>query len=84
MVEHFRALGVENVESHELVDEDVHFSLPVAAAPGAALTRHRGLTRCYARTSQSSPGSTLTASVSPAIHSPCARNASAASPSACG
>jgi len=30
VVEHFRELGVENVESHELVDEDVHFSLPIA------------------------------------------------------
>ena len=29
VVEHFRAMGVENVESHELVDEDVHFQLPV-------------------------------------------------------
>jgi 4-hydroxy-3-methylbut-2-enyl diphosphate reductase len=29
VVEHFRALGTELVESHELVDEDVHFSLPV-------------------------------------------------------
>jgi 4-hydroxy-3-methylbut-2-en-1-yl diphosphate reductase len=29
VVEHFRELGVENVESHELVDEDVHFQLPV-------------------------------------------------------
>jgi 4-hydroxy-3-methylbut-2-enyl diphosphate reductase len=29
VVEHFRALGTEHVESHELVDEDVHFSLPV-------------------------------------------------------
>ena len=29
VVEHFREMGVENVESHELVDEDVHFQLPV-------------------------------------------------------
>jgi len=29
VVEHFQALGTELVESHELVDEDVHFSLPV-------------------------------------------------------
>jgi 4-hydroxy-3-methylbut-2-enyl diphosphate reductase len=29
VVEHFRAMGVESVESHELVDEDVHFQLPV-------------------------------------------------------
>jgi 4-hydroxy-3-methylbut-2-enyl diphosphate reductase len=29
VVAHFRALGVEDVDSHELVDEDVHFSLPV-------------------------------------------------------
>jgi 4-hydroxy-3-methylbut-2-en-1-yl diphosphate reductase len=29
VVEHFRGMGVENVESHELVDEDVHFQLPV-------------------------------------------------------
>ena len=30
VVDHFRDLGTETVESHELVDEDVHFSLPVA------------------------------------------------------
>ena len=30
VVEHFRVLGTAHVESHELVDEDVHFSLPVA------------------------------------------------------
>ena len=29
VVSYFRSLGVENVESHELVDENVHFSLPV-------------------------------------------------------
>jgi 4-hydroxy-3-methylbut-2-enyl diphosphate reductase len=29
VVQHFRELGVENVESHQLVDEDVHFQLPV-------------------------------------------------------
>jgi 4-hydroxy-3-methylbut-2-enyl diphosphate reductase len=29
VVEHFREMGVESVESHELVDEDVHFQLPV-------------------------------------------------------
>jgi len=29
VVEHFRALGVETVESHELVNENVHFSLPL-------------------------------------------------------
>ncbi|MGN6378104.1 MAG: 4-hydroxy-3-methylbut-2-enyl diphosphate reductase [Gaiellales bacterium] len=28
VVEHFKALGVRQVESHELVDEDVHFNLP--------------------------------------------------------
>jgi 4-hydroxy-3-methylbut-2-enyl diphosphate reductase len=28
VVEHFREMGVENVESHELVEEDVHFQLP--------------------------------------------------------
>jgi 4-hydroxy-3-methylbut-2-enyl diphosphate reductase len=28
VVAHFRTLGVEQVESHELVDENVHFSLP--------------------------------------------------------
>jgi len=28
VVEYFRSLGVERVESHELVDENVHFSLP--------------------------------------------------------
>ena len=28
VVAHFRTLGVERVESHELVDENVHFSLP--------------------------------------------------------
>jgi 4-hydroxy-3-methylbut-2-enyl diphosphate reductase len=28
VVAHFRALGVERIESHELVDENVHFSLP--------------------------------------------------------
>ncbi len=30
VVEHFRALGVDDVRSHALVDEDVHFTLPVA------------------------------------------------------
>jgi 4-hydroxy-3-methylbut-2-enyl diphosphate reductase len=30
VVAHFRALGVERIESHELVDENVHFSLPRA------------------------------------------------------
>jgi 4-hydroxy-3-methylbut-2-enyl diphosphate reductase len=30
VVDWFRARGVELVEEHELVDEDVHFSLPVA------------------------------------------------------
>jgi 4-hydroxy-3-methylbut-2-enyl diphosphate reductase len=30
VIDHFRDLGTETVESHELVDEDVHFSLPVA------------------------------------------------------
>jgi 4-hydroxy-3-methylbut-2-enyl diphosphate reductase len=37
VVDHFRALGVHRVESHELVDEDVHFQLPVQlrrAVPG--------------------------------------------------
>ena len=29
VVEHFRELGVERVESHELVNENVHFSLPL-------------------------------------------------------
>ena len=29
VVDHFRQLGVTEVESHELVDEDVHFQLPV-------------------------------------------------------
>ncbi len=29
VVTHFRRLGVEDVDSHELVDENVHFSLPV-------------------------------------------------------
>jgi 4-hydroxy-3-methylbut-2-enyl diphosphate reductase len=29
VVEHFRGLGVETVESHELVNENVHFSLPL-------------------------------------------------------
>jgi 4-hydroxy-3-methylbut-2-enyl diphosphate reductase len=29
VVEHFRRLGVETVESHELVNENVHFSLPL-------------------------------------------------------
>jgi 4-hydroxy-3-methylbut-2-enyl diphosphate reductase len=29
VVSYFRQLGVEQVESHELVDENVHFSLPV-------------------------------------------------------
>ena len=29
VISYFRSLGVENVESHELVDENVHFSLPV-------------------------------------------------------
>ena len=28
VVAHFRALGVKRIESHELVDENVHFSLP--------------------------------------------------------
>jgi 4-hydroxy-3-methylbut-2-enyl diphosphate reductase len=28
VVAHFRELGVERIESHELVDENVHFSLP--------------------------------------------------------
>jgi 4-hydroxy-3-methylbut-2-enyl diphosphate reductase len=28
VVAHFRALGVERIESHDLVDENVHFSLP--------------------------------------------------------
>ncbi|MDX6545830.1 MAG: 4-hydroxy-3-methylbut-2-en-yl diphosphate reductase [Gaiellales bacterium] len=30
VVAHFRALGVERIESHELVDDNVHFSLPRA------------------------------------------------------
>jgi 4-hydroxy-3-methylbut-2-en-1-yl diphosphate reductase len=30
VVAHFRVLGVERIESHELVDENVHFSLPRA------------------------------------------------------
>ena len=30
VVSYFRDLGVTDVASHELVDEDVHFSLPVA------------------------------------------------------
>jgi 4-hydroxy-3-methylbut-2-enyl diphosphate reductase len=29
VIEYFRALGVERVESHELVNENVHFSLPL-------------------------------------------------------
>jgi len=30
VISYFRSLGVEQVDSHELVDEDVHFSLPTA------------------------------------------------------
>jgi hypothetical protein len=29
VIAHFRALGVERVDSHELVNENVHFSLPL-------------------------------------------------------
>jgi 4-hydroxy-3-methylbut-2-enyl diphosphate reductase len=36
VVEHFQALGTQLVESHELVDEDVHFSLPVELRRAAA------------------------------------------------
>jgi len=30
VISYFRGIGVQQVESHELVDEDVHFSLPTA------------------------------------------------------
>jgi 4-hydroxy-3-methylbut-2-enyl diphosphate reductase len=30
VISYFRGIGVEQVDSHELVDEDVHFSLPTA------------------------------------------------------
>jgi 4-hydroxy-3-methylbut-2-enyl diphosphate reductase len=36
VVEYFRRLGVEQVESHELVDENVHFSLPTDLRRAAA------------------------------------------------
>jgi len=35
VVTHFRAMGVERIESHELVDENVHFSLPRGLARAA-------------------------------------------------
>jgi 4-hydroxy-3-methylbut-2-en-1-yl diphosphate reductase len=35
VVAHFRAMGVERIESHELVDENVHFSLPRGLARAA-------------------------------------------------
>jgi 4-hydroxy-3-methylbut-2-enyl diphosphate reductase len=39
VVSYFRALGVEQVESHELVDENVHFSLPVELRRASSVSR---------------------------------------------
>src|SRR4051794_16332380 len=36
VISYFRDLGVTDVASHELVDEDVHFSLPIALRRGTA------------------------------------------------